>query len=624
MADYAIHDTTLTGISDVIRKKEGSSALIDPADYADRINLMGMLEEKTISGAIASCSDGADSVPVKSWEIEIEPNLDGVSQIVATQGKKNFIPLLTWYNAGYEYTNAGITFKVLSDGGIRITGKTTSANYSQFNIVSYTSAPTTQWQLYVPKGNYAFSLTGITSYIRLVTSGSSNNGFPYSEVTYSAQSRTGAVTDDTKPFNYVILRVYPTEDDIDVTVYPQLEVGSSATSFEPYSAPVDKTVNLGRTIHGGTADVVNGTGTETYIGKDMNSLEWVRVQYQTSGIYGFRHIPIDKKNGAFNVMANGYTTATSGHGWGVNMEDMTVVGQSGTSNIFIRDDRYTTAEAFTEAVSGKIAYELADEYKTEITFTPITPTPETALGVNNFWADTGDSEVVYRGSGTITPIVPTLISKSITENDTYNASDDNADGYSQVTVNVPQGSTIPFEKVWSSGDTGSEVFTCTEAGTYLFMVGTSARGTATITSSVTADFTSSKQGSDGRGLVIAVYTLAVGDTVTMTNTIVDWVYRVKAVFKTSLSVSATIDSTIVTDGTLSSFSPTFTGDALFVYMAGGRADTNSYDRTYATDNFEWASKVETQTFIRLSYGSDTPTPSLYGYDGGCALAICLQ
>ena len=31
-----------------------------------------------------------------------------------------------------------------------------------------------------------------------------------------------------------------------------------------------------------------------------------------------------------------------------------------------------------------------------LTFTPITPTPETALGVNNFWATEGDSDVTYR------------------------------------------------------------------------------------------------------------------------------------------------------------------------------------------------------------------------------------
>lgn len=38
---------------------------------------------------------------------------------------------------------------------------------------------------------------------------------------------------------------------------------------------------------------------------------------------------------------------------------------------------------------------------------------------------------------------PTLISKSINENGTYNASSDNADGYSSVTVNVPSD---PYEK----------------------------------------------------------------------------------------------------------------------------------------------------------------------------------
>ena len=40
----------------------------------------------------------------------------------------------------------------------------------------------------------------------------------------------------------------------------------------------------------------------------------------------------------------------------------------------------------------------------------------------------------------------TLITKSITENGTYDASDDSADGYSEVTVNVPQ-TTSPFVKL---------------------------------------------------------------------------------------------------------------------------------------------------------------------------------
>lgn len=43
-------------------------------------------------------------------------------------------------------------------------------------------------------------------------------------------------------------------------------------------------------------------------------------------------------------------------------------------------------------------------------------------------------------TGTYAGETPTLVTKTITANGTYNASSDNADGYSQVTVNVPTGS----------------------------------------------------------------------------------------------------------------------------------------------------------------------------------------
>lgn len=46
---------------------------------------------------------------------------------------------------------------------------------------------------------------------------------------------------------------------------------------------------------------------------------------------------------------------------------------------------------------------------------------------------------------------PTLITKTITENDTYNASDDNADGYSSVTVNVQSGGAQPERLVYFVG-----------------------------------------------------------------------------------------------------------------------------------------------------------------------------
>lgn len=49
-------------------------------------------------------------------------------------------------------------------------------------------------------------------------------------------------------------------------------------------------------------------------------------------------------------------------------------------------------------------------------------------------------------AGNISPD-PTLITKSITANGTYNASSDNADGYSSVTVNVPAQTLTGFDEV---------------------------------------------------------------------------------------------------------------------------------------------------------------------------------
>lgn len=47
------------------------------------------------------------------------------------------------------------------------------------------------------------------------------------------------------------------------------------------------------------------------------------------------------------------------------------------------------------------------------------------------------------------PGTPTLISKTITENGTYDAEDDNADGYSSVTVNVASGGVEYEEGTWT-------------------------------------------------------------------------------------------------------------------------------------------------------------------------------
>ena len=60
------------------------------------------------------------------------------------------------------------------------------------------------------------------------------------------------------------------------------------------------------------------------------------------------------------------------------------------------------------------------------------------------------------GSGGSPAPQPALITKNITANGTYSAADDSADGYSSVTINVPQTYTL-FQPDISSYTSGTEV-----------------------------------------------------------------------------------------------------------------------------------------------------------------------
>lgn len=87
----------------------------------------------------------------------------------------------------------------------------------------------------------------------------------------------------------------------------------------------------------------------------------------------------------------------------------------------------------------------------------------------------------------------TLITKSITANGTYNASSDSADGYSQVTVNVPTGSGgLEFESgtYEPTADTTGEkiLFTNSHSEAPAFIMMVDATGTANTTSNTNMQF----------------------------------------------------------------------------------------------------------------------------------------
>lgn len=312
------------------------------------------LIEKTASGSIAHITDGADDVPIKAWKVSLPASLSGYSSVDVVQCGKNILngedAVKTANNIRFYYTN----------------GK------------------------YYPAGTYILSISESVSglYVRNVST--NTNLF----VKYNANFITFTLTEQTL-IGFDIYKVGINQND-----NVMLEVGSTASTFEPYSGTTH-TAQLGRTIYGGTADVVNGTGSEPIIKYTVSSF-----------------------SGTWGAVGNGYgyyiTVADTTHNTAVVEPTMMVanqlftygsVGRSSaptyqyggndggtTVHTFILPSEYDTltkANNFLSGLQTPLEVTLTLVTPSTFTFDGITPTPETALGTNNFWADEGDSEVTY-------------------------------------------------------------------------------------------------------------------------------------------------------------------------------------------------------------------------------------
>jgi hypothetical protein len=141
--------------------------------------------------------------------------------------------------------------------------------------------------------------------------------------------------------------------------------------------------------------VVNGTGTEGYgtITFDGSSDEYWRNYSAQNGFW--IDIPTMQTGTNMQGVSSAFDVGVEFSQFGIRL---------GANSVYAYFCHMTdNIEGVTDLASWKtwlsnnpvtLVYPLATP--TDFTFTPITPTPETALGVNNFWADSGDTEVTYR------------------------------------------------------------------------------------------------------------------------------------------------------------------------------------------------------------------------------------
>lgn len=257
----------------VFNKKFGTAVDYPPKQWPDDVNLMGPLPEKTIvSSPIADFSDGADDVPSSSVKVTIPPTLSGVSSVTETQTGKNFLD---------------DTLLNLEQGSIN---GSTGANENANNRVRNASAIPFPYDEIV--SSYTWTIpNGYKVAIRPYDANGNFVQLPSWALAFITQLPQDLIGQGIAQMRFVLAKTDNsaiTPNDIKNVGF-QIEVGSTATAYEPYQTPTVYTASLGRTIYGGTADIVNGTGTDengndfTFTGQEINTRLGYNAFWSDSG-----------------------------------------------------------------------------------------------------------------------------------------------------------------------------------------------------------------------------------------------------------------------------------------------------------------------------------------------------
>ena len=385
-----------TDMNAVLNKKMGTSITYAPDTWANTVNLMGKLPEKTATGTIASFDDGADDVPVAEGVFNIvatqagtgDPSpsnvrpISGFTECNIVKAGKNLLNTQAYTGLGY---NKGIGYEVsfIEDSSATITTNTISYDVPMWGGLAFKTAP-------LPAGNYKLNIDCSTiTDARISVYKIDENNITIAQSNYtSATILTSLVTVNKN--EYIAIWIGSATAQTITITKPQIEVGTTATAYEPYTAtpyPVDWTTEAG-TVYGGTFDSVTGVLTVDIIGVNLGSLNWAKGTYTFYATLSNVLINSSSLQACSCYKIGAYATT------GANLENLSVSLQP-TGQIFIKDtDKMSgTEDDFKQAVSGQtITYEL----ETPVTYQLTPQQINTLLGSNNIYCDTGDSTITYR------------------------------------------------------------------------------------------------------------------------------------------------------------------------------------------------------------------------------------
>lgn len=309
--------------------------------------------------------------------------ITGTEEVTVTRTGKNLLPR----TASGTQTLNGVTFKVNDDGSVTMNGMATSPINWAYSV----DAPVRLDGDYIISGINGGSAS--TWRFRYATKDASGTQSPWVYVNIDEQART--ITGAASIFRFVILIADGTTLD-NVTVYPMIRrADDTDPTYQPYNGETI-TTDLGRTVYGGTVDIVTGvlTVTHGYLALQDYS-DWRGLYTAANGIKRFLSGPYVP--GAKAVLSD-YLQAFETQGKTSN--------ETLNSIAITQDGRFTITPSFIQSATTAAEAKALLMAESPVHLVYLLATPETyqltpaqvlaLLGGNTIWSDAGQVTVKYR------------------------------------------------------------------------------------------------------------------------------------------------------------------------------------------------------------------------------------
>ena len=206
-------------------------------------------------------------------------------------------------------------------------------------------------------------------------------------ISVSSWLYNGVVTTPANAYYFRVFTsgVYGTTYNHDISInYP-----STDHDYHPYTGR-SITINLGQTVYGGKLDVLSGKLTIDRAMVDLGTLNWEKYSVTQGNLfrYTLSSMQATPQSGLIPAICSNYKSVSQNQ-----RTNATVSSGATTKNIDIIDNRYSDAVSFKTAMNGvQLVYELAEPIEIQLSANQL----NSLYGVNNIWADSGDTTAEYR------------------------------------------------------------------------------------------------------------------------------------------------------------------------------------------------------------------------------------